>query len=255
MLKNDEQSVEGSLFRLTYVLYNPILLHPYIHFQLFVSYVLFTTCFFLSPLSTFMTRKKRYLMQAAIPFVRIALSALLTVCIFIGTFGVQFKFVFDGTAVLWVYTYKETAVDADPVYFAQTTWDYFGCAAPFHLTSAALAMGVIGCASSLAAVATSALLLKAPINASLVLASRASCFLATLTIFVTLIIVIVIFKGTFCDGAFHLEDGWTPDYGFGFLVLSTMVTSLISILEIVAYVTRSGNVKGTTLDENAPLNK
>ena len=192
-------------------------------------------------------------MQAALPLIRIALSALLVVCIFIGTFGVQFKFVFDGTAVLWVYTYKETAVDADPVYFAQTTWDYFGCAAPFHLTSAALAMGVIGCASSLAAVATSALLFKAPTNASLVLASRVSCFFATLTIFATLTLAVVFYTSKFCNANFYLSDDWSLGYGFIFLVISATITSLWCLLEIIIAVTRSGG-RGGAIDEITPLN-
>ena len=192
-------------------------------------------------------------MQAALPLIRIALPALLTVCIIIGTFGVQFKYDIDGTSFLWVYFYMETGAYDNPVYFSKVGWKLFGCPAPFHLTNSALAMGVIGCASSLAAVATSALLFKAPTNPSLVLASRVSCFFATLTIFVTLTLAVVFYTSEFCNTTFYLSDDWSLGYGFIFLIISAIITSLWCLLEIIIAVTRSGG-RGGAIDEITPLN-
>ena len=192
-------------------------------------------------------------MQAALPLIRIALPALLTVCIIIGTFGVQFKYDIDGTSFLWVYFYMETGAYDNPVYFSKVGWKLFGCPAPFHLINSALAMGVIGCASSLAAVATSALLFKAPTNAPIVLASRVSCFFATLTIFATLTLAVVFYTSKFCNANFYLSDDWSLGYGFIFLVISATITSLWCLLEIIIAVTRSGG-RGGAIDEITPLN-
>ena len=193
-------------------------------------------------------------MQAALPYIRIAFPALITVCIFIGTFGSQYIYPlsFGGEDLsLRFYFYKETSGGDTTTYFAKYGADAFGgCKTRLHMINAALSMGVIGCAFMLAAFACAILLFSAPTNAPVILASRISQWLAAISIAVCLSLDVAFYVGSFCDEVGSLQKNLNMDYGFILLIVSMILVTILCIFDAVFPRSRGSEL---TAGENTPL--
>lgn len=171
-------------------------------------------------------------MQAAVPYLRITLSLMVTVCIFVGTFGSQYIMTLEDTPVFRFYFYKQTA-DGETVYFADLGPNAFGgCTARLNIVNAALAMGVIGCASMLAALTSAILLVKSPASPPITLVSRSSQCLASLFIALCITLASALYRGSFCDES-PIKELFGLDYGFIVLILSLALMAVLNILECV----------------------
>ena len=191
-------------------------------------------------------------MQAALPYIHIAFPALITVCIFIGTFGSQYIYSLSYGGEDFsdrYYLYKIITANGEVMYFAKDGEKLFGCLPPVHIANAALAMGVIGCASMLAAAGAAVILFKSPTNAPVVLASRVAQVLAAISIAICLALDIGLYKGTFCGGSYTLSEmGLKIDYGFACIIISVI---LVTIWRIFGFVTAPKS--GLGVNENDAL--
>ena len=164
-------------------------------------------------------------MKLTILHVRFALSILLTVCIFLGTFGSQLQQTFeDGKSYLYLYKIAGTQA----VYFAKAGRDYFVCPRQFNMINTSFAMGIIACLVTLiSVVVVVATLVVAPrfVGRGILRAKAAliASIAACVFIVICMIVTSVTFKTLLCDDplAGIIGEDATYDYGYYFLCIST----------------------------------
>ena len=193
-------------------------------------------------------------MQAALPYIHIAFPALITVCIFIGTFGSQYilPLKYDGEDLSTrIYFYKRTyGLDYYVFYSALGVEAFGGCQARLDTVNAALAMGVIGCAFMLAAFACAIFLFFAPTNTRLQLGSRITQWTAAISIAVCLSLDVAFYVGSFCTESGSLQKNLNMDYGFILLIISMILVTILCIFDAVFPRSRGSEL---TAGENTPL--
>ena len=190
-------------------------------------------------------------MHAAILYIRLALSVLVTVCVFIGTFGSQYIMTLEETPILRFYLYKETS-DGETTYFTELGDSAFGgCMERLNLLNATLATGVIGCASMLVALTSAIFLIRNPNSGPLVWTSRASQFLALVSIALCIVLDSVSYRVRFCDDVSAMKELFGLDYGFVVIIFSTALLAVLNIFELAAWCCSGSTIQSA--EESAPL--